>query len=164
MLLALVLGSHPRFGKVWGAVGFLAGFLLLVFNLQTFPEAPAEAGSVDLGPIFALWMLFYWDLYIAPEHDSRFSIALKTIVVHIPQTFVCVSYLTLYNNYAIVMALETLALLGAAIAMRMPPFWSTESTPAARQYRLPFGLIYAGGYISSDPANDRYLKSAHLPY
>ncbi len=57
MLLALVLASHPRFGKLWGSVGFLAGLLLLVLNLQTFPEAPAEAGSVDLGPIVALWML-----------------------------------------------------------------------------------------------------------
>ncbi len=57
MLFALLLGSHPRFGKVWAAVGFLAGFLLLVFNLQTFPVAPAEAGSIDLGPIVALWML-----------------------------------------------------------------------------------------------------------
>ena len=57
MLLAIVLGSHPRFGRSWGAVGFISGLLLLVFNLQTFPEAPAEAGSVDLGPVVALWML-----------------------------------------------------------------------------------------------------------
>ena len=57
MLLAAVLWAHPRFGKLWGAIGFVSGLLLLVLNLQTFPEAPAYAGSVDLGPLVALWML-----------------------------------------------------------------------------------------------------------
>jgi hypothetical protein len=57
MLLAVSLFTHPRFGKVWGGVGFLAGLLLLVLNLQTFPEGPAYAGSVDLGPVVAVWML-----------------------------------------------------------------------------------------------------------
>lgn len=57
MLLAIVLMTHPRFGKVWGGVGLVSGLLLLVLNLQTFPTAPAYAGSVDLGPLVALWML-----------------------------------------------------------------------------------------------------------
>jgi len=56
MLLGIYLWGHPRFGKIWGGLGTLAGFLLLVLNLQTFPTAPAYAGSVDLGPVVALWM------------------------------------------------------------------------------------------------------------
>ena len=162
------LPSQIPFGVLWGlSVG---QFILVVWHGVTLVGAGWPAWAIILvswicaGTMFALWMLFYWDLYIAPEHDSRYSIALKTIVVHIPQTLVCVTYLTLFENYLIVIAMETLALLGAAIAMRMPPFWSTESTPAARHYSLPFGLVYAGGYISSDPKNDRYLKAAHLPY
>jgi hypothetical protein len=162
------LPSQIPFGLLWGlSVG---QFILVVWHGVTLVGAGWPVWAIILvswicaGTIFALWMLFYWDLYIAPEHDSRYSIALKTIVVHIPQTLVCVTYLTLFENYLIVIAMETLALLGAAIAMRMPPFWSTESTPVARQYVLPFGLVYAGGYISSDPKNDPYLKAAHLPY
>jgi hypothetical protein len=57
VLLAVSLFTHPRFGKVWGGLGFLSGILLLVLNLQTFPSGPAYAGSVDLGPVVALWML-----------------------------------------------------------------------------------------------------------
>ncbi|NIO28618.1 MAG: hypothetical protein GTO29_08705 [Candidatus Latescibacteria bacterium] len=57
VLLAIVLWSHPRFGKIWGAIGFMAGLVLLVLNLHSFPYPPAEAGSVDLGPLVALWML-----------------------------------------------------------------------------------------------------------
>jgi hypothetical protein len=56
MLLGLVLWSHPHFGKIWGGLGTLAGLALLVLNLQTFPTAPAYAGSVDLGPVVALWV------------------------------------------------------------------------------------------------------------
>jgi hypothetical protein len=109
-------------------------------------------------------MVFYWDLYIAPEHDSKYSITLKTIVVHVPQSLLSVTYITLYNNFTILIALQTLALVGAAIFMRMPPFWSKESTPAARQHPFLFGLVYAGGYVSSHPKDDSYLKAAHLPY
>jgi hypothetical protein len=56
MLLGIYLWMHPRFGRIWGGLGTLAGLLLLVLNLQTFPTAPAYAGSVDLGPVVALWM------------------------------------------------------------------------------------------------------------
>jgi hypothetical protein len=57
MLLGMVLWSHPRFGKIWGGLGTLVGFALLAFNLRTFPAGPAYAGSVDLGPLVALWVL-----------------------------------------------------------------------------------------------------------
>ena len=55
-LLGIVMWSHPRFGKIWGGLGTLAGLTLLALNLQTFPIPPANAGSVDLGPVVALWM------------------------------------------------------------------------------------------------------------
>ena len=57
MLLSIALLSHANFGKVWGGIGFLAGLILLVLNLQAFPTPPAEAGSVDPGPLVALWMM-----------------------------------------------------------------------------------------------------------
>jgi predicted cobalt transporter CbtA len=57
ILLGTAMLRHPRYGKIWGGVGILVASLLLILNLQTFPEAPAYAGSVDLGPLAALWML-----------------------------------------------------------------------------------------------------------
>lgn len=162
------LPSQIPFGLLWGlSVGqFILVFWHAVNRIgDAWPTSLIILVSwISAGTIFALWMLFYWDLYIAPEHDSRYSIALKTVVVHIPQTLVCIIYVTLFNNFAIVILMETLALTGAAIAMRMPPFWSTESTPVAQPHSLPFGFIYAGGYVSSDPENDPYLRQAHLPY
>jgi hypothetical protein len=49
--------GHPRFGWRFAAPGFLLGTLVLVLNLATFPTPPAEAGSVDVGPLVGLWYL-----------------------------------------------------------------------------------------------------------
>jgi hypothetical protein len=57
MLLGVSMINHPRFGKIWGISGLLINSALLGLNLYTFPEPPAYAGSVDLGPLAALWML-----------------------------------------------------------------------------------------------------------
>jgi hypothetical protein len=65
--------SHPRFGKVWGGIGFVTGFFLLALNLRSFPAPPAEAGSVDLGPLVALWMLgvFIRLLFLIRKSDKH---------------------------------------------------------------------------------------------
>lgn len=57
LLLGVAMLGHPDFGKIWGSVGIVAAAALLFLNLYTFPYAPAEAGSVDLGPALALWCL-----------------------------------------------------------------------------------------------------------
>jgi hypothetical protein len=72
ILLGMAMLGHPRYGKVWGGLGILAAALLLALNLQTFPEAPAYAGSIDLGPLVALWMLavFLRTLFIKEASES----------------------------------------------------------------------------------------------
>ena len=145
-LILIMWRTVSGIGALW------PGWLIVVVTLVT------------VASIFWVWMVFYWDLYIAPEHDSKYSIALKTIVLHIPQSLMCVIYVTLYHNFVILIALQTLALVGAAIFMRMPSPWSQVSTPPARRHPFIFGLVYAGGYVSSDPKNDPCLKAAHLPY
>jgi len=56
-LIGLAMVGHRRFGRVWGGTGILASVALLYFNLETFPRPPAEAGSVDLGPLLAIWFV-----------------------------------------------------------------------------------------------------------
>jgi hypothetical protein len=55
VLFALNMLRHPRFGRVIGLAGMIIGLLVLVFNLWTFPVPPAEAESIDFGPLVGLW-------------------------------------------------------------------------------------------------------------
>jgi hypothetical protein len=111
------------------------------------------------------WLLMdmYWDIYISPEHDSPKSIMLKVPLTHIPNVTLCLIFFAIHRNYLIFIALQTLALVGASINLRMPAPWSTDKTLPARRARSIFwGLPRCGGYISDDPENDPYLKAAHL--
>ncbi len=110
-----------------------------------------------------LWQDYYWDVYISPEHDSPLSIKLKVMATHIPNITACLIFFSIYENYAIFLALQTWALLGASLAMRMPAPWSREVTPPATQAIGLLGFTRASGYISDDPENDPYLRAAHLP-
>lgn len=55
ILFALNMVRHPRFGRIMGSAGIAIGALLLAFNLASFPAPPAEAGSIDLGPLVGVW-------------------------------------------------------------------------------------------------------------
>ncbi|HJS54844.1 MAG TPA: DUF4386 family protein [Chitinophagaceae bacterium] len=54
---ALAMWRHPVFGKVFSIIGIIASILLLIFNMAYFPVPPGEAGSIDFGPLVALWYL-----------------------------------------------------------------------------------------------------------
>jgi hypothetical protein len=57
VLIGVAMLGHSRFGKVWGGAGIVSGLALLVLNLESFPYGPGDVGSIDLGPLVALWML-----------------------------------------------------------------------------------------------------------
>lgn len=56
-LLATNMWQHPRFGRLLGVSGVAIAVALVVLNLVAFPEPPAEAGSIDLGPLVGTWYL-----------------------------------------------------------------------------------------------------------
>ena len=56
-LFGVAAYSHPRFGRMVGALGVLVAAALLVLNIATFPIPPASAGSFDLGPVAGVWYL-----------------------------------------------------------------------------------------------------------
>jgi len=57
ILFGVTMIKHPRFGKIFGLLGFLIGHFLLIFNLATFPMPPGDAGLIDLGPVMGIWYL-----------------------------------------------------------------------------------------------------------
>ena len=56
-LLALSLYGHPVYKKIFTYTGTLSALLLFVFNFYYFPEPPADAGSIDFGPLVSVWYL-----------------------------------------------------------------------------------------------------------
>jgi len=56
-LIGVSMLRHPAFGRIFGLTGIAASIALLYLNLDTFPRGPAYAGSVDVGPVLAIWFL-----------------------------------------------------------------------------------------------------------
>jgi len=54
-LYALLMWSHPKFGKIFSILSVVAVGPHFVMKLITFPEPPAEAGLFDAGPLVAVW-------------------------------------------------------------------------------------------------------------
>jgi hypothetical protein len=155
------------FGLMWGIA---SGLLFLSF----YRAAEVIGGGWKQWQIWLLayimiavwqwlWQDYYWDVYISPEHDSPWSVKFKVIATHIPNITACLIFFAIYENTAIFVILQTWALLGASLAMRMPAPWSQEVTPPATRAAGLFGLIRASGYVPDDPENDPYLKAAHMP-
>jgi hypothetical protein len=155
------------FGLLWGT-GF-GQMLLSVWRIAELigPSWQRWQHGLIAYILITIWqwllMDMYWDIYISPEHDSPKSIKMKVPLTHVPNVTLCLIFFAIYNNYAIFIALQTLALVGCSVNLRMPAPWSKEKTPPARRETSMFwGLPRASGYISDDPENDPYLKAAHL--
>lgn len=157
------------FGLCWGLA---SGFLFLAFW-------HIVAGLMPFLPTWAIWILSYllisvwqalwqdygWDVYVSPEHDCPWSIALKVPATHIPNVTFCLIFFAIYENYWIFVGLQTWALLGASIAMRMPSPWNNAQTPPALQSPGLFGPDHphATGYETDDLRGDPLLRSTGLP-
>jgi len=72
-LVGVAMLKHPRFGRIWGGIGIAASVALLYFNLDTYPEGPAYAGSVDLGPLLAVWFMAVYGWILVFTLRSRRS-------------------------------------------------------------------------------------------
>jgi hypothetical protein len=57
ILFAFSMFKHPKLGMIIGSIGILSGAALLFNNIYTFPIPPAEADSIDFGPLVAMWYL-----------------------------------------------------------------------------------------------------------
>lgn len=157
------------FGLAWGLA---AGFLFLsIWHLveSAFPSLPVWGVFLITYVLISVWQWLWqdygWDVYISPEHDCPWSIAVKVPATHIPNVTFCLIFFALYENYWIFVGLQTWALLGASVAMRMPSPWCKDETPAARRVPGLFGAsrARAAGYNSPDGRDDIYVRSTGLP-
>jgi hypothetical protein len=157
------------FGLVWGlASGFLfLSFWHIVQNLA--PSLPTWGVWLVSYVCISLWQWLWqdygWDVFISPEHDCPWSIAVKVPATHIPNVTFCLIFFAIYENYWIFVGLQTWALVGASVAMRMPSPWCKDETPPARRVPGLFGRdrARAAGYDAPDKRNDIYIRSTGLP-
>lgn len=63
ILFGLNIARNKYFGKIIGWTGSLIALTLLVLNMYTFPNAPAESGLFDVGPFLGLWVLIFYSWF-----------------------------------------------------------------------------------------------------
>ena len=60
ILFGINLAKSSQLPAFLGIVMSLLATILIVFNMITFPDAPAEAGLIDGGPFLGFWMLIVY--------------------------------------------------------------------------------------------------------
>jgi hypothetical protein len=153
-------GAQILFGVIWGSgAGMWLATLYVLAERTGWPKWGVWLLAFGLISLFqALWQDMYWDVYVAPEHDTPRSIKLKVPTTHIPNILVTLSFLVTYDNVAIFAILQGAALLSASIAMRMPPWWETRRIHPANTEPGLFGLPRCKGW--EGPVDDFALGRA----
>ncbi|WP_350288356.1 hypothetical protein [uncultured Croceitalea sp.] len=65
ILFGLNIARSRHFSRILGYIGSLIASGLLIFNLYTFPYAPADSGLFDLGPFLGVWaFIFYLTFFL----------------------------------------------------------------------------------------------------
>jgi len=140
------------FGLVWGICMSLV--FLTIWNACGRFGWPMWGrwivGYVLLSAFMGLWQDLYWDVWVVPEHDTPRSLKLKVIYSHVPNMTICLTYLAIYDNQWIFLMLQTMALTGASIFLRWPPWWVQEDVVAPRTEPGLFGLPHAAGYRAEE--------------
>jgi hypothetical protein len=72
ILFGLNIARNKSFNKIFGWLGSTIALGLLVLNMITFPDAPAESGLFDLGPFLGIWtLIFYiWFLVVVLKSEK----------------------------------------------------------------------------------------------
>jgi len=150
------LGSEIIFGVLWGFS--TGGILLSFYNLWSLTGASGGIIYLLSFVSMGIWQYFiqdyFWDIYVSPEHDTPKSIKIKTLVCHIPNIAICLGFLTIWNNYAIFLILQILALIASSIFQKFPAPWVKGEFHAPMVKKGIGGLFRGSGYnIENDFKN-----------
>ena len=142
------LGSEIVFGLIWG---FSTGGLLLSFyhlwSLTGFPLWFIYILSfICIGVWQFIVQLYFWDIYVSPEHDTPKSILIKTFACHLPNAIISLGFLSIWGNYVLFIFIFIIALVSSAIAQKFPAPWAKGNFHAPMVKSGIFGLPYGSGY------------------
>jgi hypothetical protein len=93
---------------------------------------------------------YFWDVYVSPEHDTPWSIKMKTMVSHIPNVALCLLFLVIYNNYLLYVLTQMFGLMAAAIFQKFPAPWAKGKFHAPMSKPGMFGMPHGSGYLGED--------------
>ncbi len=141
------------FGLLWGSgSGQLFVAIHDLFSRTTWPAWVIWLAAWSaIGAWQGVFQDVGWDVWVAPEHDTPWSIKRKVPASHIPNVTVTLTYLALYGNRLLFVGLQALALVAASIFMRFPAWWERRPVLAPATEPAYFGLLRATGFVSDDP-------------
>jgi hypothetical protein len=70
ILFGFTMLKQPGIWKAAGAAGIVSGILLISFNLYYFPDPPVSVGSIDFGPLVALWLMLVFILLLIKRKNG----------------------------------------------------------------------------------------------
>ena len=121
----LVLAAVIPFGLAWGiSEGLLfVSVWSMVFRFLGQSVWTVVITFLILSAFIGLWHTFYWDIWIAPEHNLAEWNGRKVAFAHTPNLIATLIYLTLYQSVGMMVVFQTIALLASTYFMHFPPFW-----------------------------------------
>ena len=120
------------FGVAWGvSEGLLFGSVWLLakrgyeawFGVGGLADALTLATLIIvLSAFVGLWHALYWDIHVSPEHNIAEWNSRKVMFAHTPNLVIAGIWVTAYDNLALYVGLQALALLLSTLAMPFPTF------------------------------------------
>jgi len=113
------------FGAAWGLSEGLLFISVFILASKVFTSKFVIwlVSFFVIGTFIGLWHQFYWDIYVAPEHNIPEWNAKKVLFGHMPNIMITLAYLTLYESAGIFVLCQAFALIASTYFMRFPPFW-----------------------------------------
>ncbi len=124
---------HPGFvllfGILWG--GCQGQLVLAIFRLiQSAELATIWTVLIMLlvySTLTALWHSRFWDIHVSPDHNIYEWNARKVLVAHTPFLILAVTHLALFDNAALFVVWQIMALVTSSYVMRFPAPSDPES-------------------------------------
>lgn len=110
------------FGILWGVAEaqLFLSFFAIAEALGANIWVAAAAMWVGVGIWYGPWHRFYWDFYVAPEHNVLEWNGKKVALVHVPNITITIAYLVYFREPHLFVGFMAFALVGAAWYMRFP--------------------------------------------